>query len=56
MLGAAISFFIVAIIAGIFGFGGIATATAGIAKILFWIFLFGFAISIIYGLVNKNKF
>ncbi len=55
MLGAALSFFIVAIVAGLFGFGGIAAASAGIAKILFWIFLVGFIISLIFGLVNRTK-
>jgi len=38
MLRWAIAFFIVAIITAIFGFAGIATAAAGIAKILFFIF------------------
>ena len=35
MLGWAITFFIVALIAAVFGFGGIASASAGIAQILF---------------------
>lgn len=39
MLGWALAFFILAIIAGAFGFGGIAGASAGIAQILFFIFL-----------------
>ena len=37
MLGWALTFFIVAIVAGILGFGGIAGAAAGIAKIIFMI-------------------
>lgn len=39
MLGWAITFFILALVAGILGFGGIAGASAGIAKILFFVFL-----------------
>lgn len=40
-------FFIIAIISGIFGFGGIAAASAGVAKILTFLFLIGFIISVI---------
>ncbi|MAZ49802.1 MAG: DUF1328 domain-containing protein [Halobacteriovoraceae bacterium] len=40
-------FFIVAIIAGVLGFGGIAAASAGIAEILFYVFVLGFLISLI---------
>ena len=39
MLRWALAFFIVALIAAIFGFAGIAVAAAGVAKILFFIFL-----------------
>lgn len=39
MLRYAITFFIIAIIAAVFGFGGIASASAGIAQILFYVFL-----------------
>lgn len=39
MLGWALAFFILAIIAAAFGFGGIAGASAGIAQVLFFIFL-----------------
>jgi len=46
MLYWAVVFFIIALISGIFGFGGIAAASAGIAQILFFVFLVGFVISI----------
>ena len=49
MLSWALTFFIIAIIAGILGFGGIAGASAGIAKILFFVFLVAFLISIVAG-------
>ncbi|HIG21862.1 DUF1328 domain-containing protein [Henriciella sp.] len=39
MLGWALTFFVLAIIAAVFGFGGIAGASAGIAQILFFVFL-----------------
>ena len=39
MLKWALAFFLVALIAAVFGFGGVATASAGIAKILFFVFL-----------------
>ncbi|MFC3229269.1 DUF1328 domain-containing protein [Marinibaculum pumilum] len=47
MLGWALGFFILALIAALFGFGGIASASAGIAQILFFIFLVLLAISLI---------
>jgi len=49
MLGWAITFLIIALIAAIFGFGGIAAASAGIAKILFFIFLVLFVVSLLFG-------
>lgn len=39
MLGWALAFFLLAIVAAAFGFGGIAGASAGIAQILFVVFL-----------------
>jgi uncharacterized membrane protein YtjA (UPF0391 family) len=47
MLYWALMFLVVAIIAAIFGFGIAASAAAGIAKILFVIFLIGFVISLV---------
>jgi len=49
MLYWAVVFFIVAIGAGLFGFGVIAVAFAGIAKILFFLFLVLFVLSLIFG-------
>jgi uncharacterized membrane protein YtjA (UPF0391 family) len=42
-------FLVIAIIAAIFGFGGIAATSAGIAKILFYVFLAIFVISLLVG-------
>lgn len=47
MLGWAITFLIVAIIAGVFGFGGIASASVGIAQFLFFVFVALFIIAMI---------
>ena len=49
MLGWAVVFLIIALMTTIFGFGGIAVASAGIAKLLFFIFLVLFVISLIFG-------
>jgi len=50
MLGWALTFLVVALIAAVFGFGGIAVASAGIAKLLFFVFLVLFAVSLIASL------
>lgn len=47
MLSYAITFFIIALIAAVLGFGGIAIAAAGIAKLLFYIFLILFLVSLV---------
>ncbi|MGH7583657.1 MAG: DUF1328 domain-containing protein [Gemmatimonadales bacterium] len=55
MLRWALIFFIVAVIAAVFGFGGIAAASVGIAKILFFIFLIGFLITLLLGLAAGRR-
>lgn len=55
MLGWALAFFIVALIAGALGFGGVAGAATGIAKILFFVFLAIFAISLVMSLVGGRS-
>ncbi len=49
MLRWAILFLIVAIIAGVFGFGGIAAAATDIARLLFVVFLALFVIALVFG-------
>ena len=49
MLNWSITFFVLAIVAAIFGFGGIATEAVYIAKILFFIFIVLFVFSFITG-------
>lgn len=47
MLGWALTFLVVALIAAALGFGGIAGTSAGIAKILFFVFIVLFVVSMI---------
>lgn len=48
MLHYAVVFLVLALIAGILGFTGIAGASIGIAKILFFVFLVLFAVSFLF--------
>jgi uncharacterized membrane protein YtjA (UPF0391 family) len=49
MLYYAVIFLVIALVAGVLGFGGIAGASVGIAKILFFVFLILFVVSLIMG-------
>ncbi len=49
MLHYSIVFLVIALIAALFGFGVIASTAAGIAKILFIVFLVLFAVSLLMG-------
>jgi uncharacterized membrane protein YtjA (UPF0391 family) len=53
MLSWALAFFIIAIIAAVFGFGGIAAGAAQIAQILFFIFLVLFVVSLLVGVMRR---
>jgi len=53
MLRWALAFFVIALIAGALGFLGIAVAAAGIAKILFFIFLVLFLVSLVGGIARR---
>jgi uncharacterized membrane protein YtjA (UPF0391 family) len=53
MLRWALAFFVIAIIAAVFGFAGIAVAAAGIAKLLFYLFLILFLVALVGGLVRR---
>ncbi len=52
LLGWALIFLVVALIAAAFGFGGIASASAGIAKVLFFIFIVVFLVLLISALLG----
>lgn len=47
-------FLVIALVAGLFGFGGIATASAGIAKILFGVFIVLFLVSLVFGALRSR--
>lgn len=49
MLGWALLFLIVALVAGLFGFGLVAGMAYGAAKILFFVFLVLFVVSLVMG-------
>jgi uncharacterized membrane protein YtjA (UPF0391 family) len=51
MLRLALFFFVVSLIAALFGFTGISAATAGIAKILFFLCIVGFLVFLVIGLM-----
>lgn len=53
MLSWALAFFVIAIIAAIFGFTGIAVGAAEIAKILFVVFVVLFLVSLVAGLLSR---
>ena len=55
MLRWSLFFLVVAIIAAVFGFGGIAASAVGIARILFTIFIVLFLASLIFGLISGRN-
>jgi uncharacterized membrane protein YtjA (UPF0391 family) len=54
MLYYALVFLLIALIAALLGFGGIAFAAAGIAKILFFLFLALFVVSLVVHLARGS--
>jgi uncharacterized membrane protein YtjA (UPF0391 family) len=54
MLYWAVMFLVIALVAAVFGFGGIASTATGMAQILFVIALVLFVISLFTGLLRKN--
>jgi len=42
-------FFVIALLAAVFGFGGIAASAVGVAKVLFFVFLVLAVVSLIFG-------
>ena len=54
MLGWALTFLVVALIAGLLGFTSIAGAAMGVAKILFFVFLVLFVVSAVMGATRRG--
>ncbi len=55
MLQWAIAFLVLALIAGVLGFGGVMATSVYFAKILFLVFLVMFAVAGIMGLVRRGR-
>lgn len=55
MLRWAIGFFIIALLAALLGFGGIAGAASNIAVLLFWVFVALFVISLLVSLMTGKR-
>ena len=51
MLRLALLFFVISVVAGLLGFGGLSIAAAGIARILFFVALAIFVIFLVLGLM-----
>jgi len=54
MLRWSVIFLVVALVAALFGFGGIAAAATDIARVLFIIFLVLFVISLVMGMMRRG--
>jgi uncharacterized membrane protein YtjA (UPF0391 family) len=54
MLHYAAVFFVIAIIAAVFGFTGLAVGAASIAKILFFVFLIGALVTVLMGAFRRR--
>lgn len=54
MLHYAAVFLVIALIAALLGFGGIAAGAAGIAKALFFVFVAMAVVSFLFGLLRKS--
>jgi uncharacterized membrane protein YtjA (UPF0391 family) len=55
MLYWALVFLLVSLVAALFGFGGISMAAADIARILFFVFIVLFILSLIFGLRARRR-
>jgi uncharacterized membrane protein YtjA (UPF0391 family) len=55
MLGWAITFFLMAVLAALFGFGGLAGTFASIAKFLAVLFVVLFVATLLYGIITGRR-
>jgi uncharacterized membrane protein YtjA (UPF0391 family) len=55
MLGWVVTFLVIALIAGLLGFGGVAGASIEIAKIIFFIAVILFLVSAVVGLARRRR-
>lgn len=54
MLGWSLTFLVIALVAALFGFGGIASASAGIAQVLFFVFLVLFVVTLVARVIRRT--
>jgi uncharacterized membrane protein YtjA (UPF0391 family) len=54
MLYYSLVFLVLALVAGVFGFGLVASAAAGIAKVLFFLFLVLFLVGLVGGATRRS--
>ena len=54
MLHYAVVFFVIALIAALFGFGGIAAGAVGIAKVLFFVFVLMSIVTFVLSLLTRR--
>lgn len=55
MLRWSLAFFVIAIIAGVLGFGGVAAGAADIARVCFFFFIVIFLVSLVWGLMTGRN-
>jgi uncharacterized membrane protein YtjA (UPF0391 family) len=55
MLNLIVTLLIIALIAAVLGFGGIASAAVGIAKIIFFVVLLFFLIALVFGAIGGAR-
>lgn len=55
MIGWAVTFLIIALIAAVLGFGGIAGTAIGIAKLIFYVAIVLFAVALVYSLITGRR-
>jgi len=55
MLRWSLAFFLISIVAALFGFGGIASGAADIARVLFFLFIVIFLVTLVWGLGSGRR-
>jgi uncharacterized membrane protein YtjA (UPF0391 family) len=55
MLNLVVTLLVIALIAGVLGFGGVAFAAVGVAKIIFFVVLALFLLSLVFGTVRGSS-
>jgi uncharacterized membrane protein YtjA (UPF0391 family) len=55
MLSWALTFLVIALIAALLGFTGVAGTSMGIAKLLFWVFIVLFLVSVVASLIRGKS-